>query len=363
MSLKEKLKLFGGYFFRWIGFSVEPRLMKLGNPNENSPVLLTCNFINTVNRVRKALEGLDCYLLIAPSHGINVWCGACGDDFSTDSIISILKTSRINELVDHNILILPQLSAPGINQDRIKKKLGWEVRFGPVYAKDIPEYLDNNFKKTREQTTVRFSVKQRIEMGNLYFFIVLFLFSVIFWSLSLLFSILDPLLFLNTVLLGFFMIYGSLLILPSINIRSSKRKVILYGIGWLILVLLYFQFLVQNLLYLIWNVITIFFLIFILSEDFHGLTPIYRSELGEKSWKEGKKEMKSIIGSFKLQSYGSIELDQTSCVGCKRCLDVCPRLVFEFREKVNKAILESPDKCINCHACVTQCLGKCLEID
>ena len=44
----------------------------------------------TSDRVMKSLKDIDCYLLIAPSNGVNVWCGACGDDFLTDSTVVII---------------------------------------------------------------------------------------------------------------------------------------------------------------------------------------------------------------------------------------------------------------------------------
>jgi CO dehydrogenase/acetyl-CoA synthase gamma subunit (corrinoid Fe-S protein) len=39
-------------------------LMVIGNPGPNSPVFLTCNYHLTVQKVKKALDGIDCYLLV-----------------------------------------------------------------------------------------------------------------------------------------------------------------------------------------------------------------------------------------------------------------------------------------------------------
>lgn len=36
-------------------------------------MFLTCNFRLTVERVKRALAGLDAYLLVATSRGVNVW--------------------------------------------------------------------------------------------------------------------------------------------------------------------------------------------------------------------------------------------------------------------------------------------------
>ena len=221
MSLFSRFKLFVAYFFRFIGFSTEPSLIKVGNPDQKSPVLVTANFNLTVKRLLKSLRGLNCYVLIAPSKGINVWCGACGGDFTTDSVISIIKTSGINEMVSHRMLILPQLSAPGIDPVIIKKELGWDAKFGPVYAKDIKNYMDNHFQKTNDQKRIAFPLKKRLEMANIYFFIVFLLFTIPYWIVAIFLPILDLILYLNTLIISIVIIYGSLIILPSIPPSSG----------------------------------------------------------------------------------------------------------------------------------------------
>ena len=363
MSLKSALKLFGGYFFRWIGFSTEPTLIKVGNPNEMSPVLLTCNFNITVKRVLKALKGLDCYLLVAPSNGINVWCGACGDDFHTDSVLSIIKTSGINDLVKHKNLILPQLSAPGIDPVEIKKKTGWNVKFGPVYIKDIHKYLENNFTKSKKQSIIRFTLSKRAEMANMYFFSLFIILTPIYWIVAIFLpSILDLILYLDTILLLMIIMYGCLLILPSIPTRTGAIKVWSFEAIILTLIVILYGFIIPNLFYLIWNIIFSILFALMMGEDFHGLTPIYKSEAGEKSWKKGNDTFKFLFGEYKLQPYGEIHIEREICIGCKVCIDVCPMNLYDFNEIDKKVDLITPEKCINCNACVKRCLAYCLEI-
>jgi len=163
MKIKESFKTFAEWLFRWVPSAVEPGLKVFGNPDENSPVFLTCNYDLTVKRVSKYLKNLDCYLLVAPSRGINVWCASCGGEFNEFSVISAIKTSGINEKVKHRILIAPQLSAPGIDVRKVKEETGWNVKFGPVYAKDIPEYVRRNFQKTEKMRLVEFKLKGRLK--------------------------------------------------------------------------------------------------------------------------------------------------------------------------------------------------------
>ncbi|MFW9784668.1 MAG: HgcAB-like fusion protein [Candidatus Heimdallarchaeota archaeon] len=362
MKVENSLKLIGSFLFRWIGFPIEPQLMKVGNPNSESPVLLTCNFALTVKRVLKAIQGLNCYLLIAPSNGINVWCGACGDDFNTDSVLSIIKTSGIDNLVSHRSLTLPQLSAPGIDPIIIKEKVGWEVKFGPVYAIDIPEYIESNYHKSDNQSIVKFPISQKLEIGTMYFFTLFLLFSVIYWILATFLSILNIILYISSLFIFIGIIYGSLIILPSIQTKRGKLKIWIYEIIIIILILTFNLFIIKSLFILIWELLLSLFLTLIMAEDFHGLTPIYKSELGEKKWKQGKKKMRFLFEEYKLQPYGQIHIEREKCIGCRLCIEVCPRSVYLFNEENKKAILQFPSKCINCNACINRCLANCLSL-
>jgi NAD-dependent dihydropyrimidine dehydrogenase PreA subunit len=362
MGLRERLRLIAGYFFRWTGFPVEPSIIEMGTPNRDSPVLLTCNFNLTVHRVMRELQGVDCYLLIAPSKGINVWCGACGDDFNTDSVVSILKTSKIDELVDHHMLILPQLSATGIDPVAVKHKTGWTAKFGPVYAKDIPAYLAQGMEKTPEQSRVTFPLPARLEMGNLYFSLMALLISAIYSILAVFLSQLDIWLYLHTIVILVAIMYGSLSILPSFRGSSGMRKVGLFEVCALLVIALVDWVLLFNSFYWIWDSGASVLIALIMAEDFHGLTPIYKSELGEKTWRKGKDRMKFLFGEYVLNPYGTIQIEREECIGCRICLEVCPRGVYTFNDGDNKADLMLPEACVNCNACVRRCPAECLHI-
>jgi NAD-dependent dihydropyrimidine dehydrogenase PreA subunit len=99
-----------------------------------------------------------------------------------------------------------------------------------------------------------------------------------------------------------------------------------------------------------------------MSEDFHGLTTIYKSELGVKTWKKGNERMKFLFSEYKLQPYYQIILKRSLCIGCRVCIEVCPRNIYEFDEIDKKVNLKNPENCINCNACTKRCLAKCLEI-
>ena len=362
MNILNILKLCGGFLFRWVGFPVEPRLQKIGQPDENSPVLLTSNFNITVYRVAKALKNIDCWLLIAPSNGINVWCGACGDDFLTNSVLLILKLSNISNKVNHRRLILPQLSACGLDPIKIKEKTGWNAKFGPVYAKDIPEYIKNNFKKSQSQREVSFPISARLEMASMYFSMLTIILSIIYGICAIFIDRLDWFVYLDMICLCALMNYGALFSVPYIKLISGRIKMVIFE-GLIIgFILLFYFFIWSDVFVLIWNLILSLLFAMILSEDLHGLTPIYKSELGNANWKKGKKTMNIIIAEYKLNPYGKISIIRENCIGCGVCIDVCPRNVYEMNESDKKVEIMNPEKCINCNACVHRCVAECLKI-
>jgi 2-polyprenyl-3-methyl-5-hydroxy-6-metoxy-1,4-benzoquinol methylase len=164
---------------------VRTGLYALGEPTPASPVLVTGNYDLTVRRLVKAIDGqADAWILVADSAGINVWCGAGGGFFTAEKVIAALKTSRLEEVVDHHALILPQLCANGVDGWRIRQETGWGVHWGPARAEDIPAYLGNKRTKTEAMTLVRFPLKDRLEMVtvvSVFYALMILLPVLIFW--------------------------------------------------------------------------------------------------------------------------------------------------------------------------------------
>ncbi|MFQ5740675.1 MAG: hypothetical protein ACE5JX_16850 [Acidobacteriota bacterium] len=150
---------------RMLPFPCRTGLVKIGKPGREAPVLLTCNFRLTVERLKRTLVGIDAYLLVANSRGVNVWCAATGGLLTNHDVISVLKTSGVEDLVDHRQVILPQLAATGIEGKIIQQKARWKVLWGPVYAAALPVFLRAGFTATKEMRTVDFPWPQRLEMA------------------------------------------------------------------------------------------------------------------------------------------------------------------------------------------------------
>jgi ubiquinone/menaquinone biosynthesis C-methylase UbiE len=163
-------------------------LYRIGHPDRRSPVLATGNYELTVRRLVRELDGrVDCWLVVANSRGINVWCAAGGGHFTADDLMAALKTSGVAEAVDHHALILPQLCANGVDGWKIRRETGWGVHWGPIRAGDIPAYLAAGRTKTEAMRHVQFPLKTRLEMTTVMlvlYGLILALLGLIFWRSS-----------------------------------------------------------------------------------------------------------------------------------------------------------------------------------
>lgn len=143
-------------------YLVSPGLYAFGDPSESDDVLVSANYKLSFDALRKELRGLNFWILVLDTKGINVWCAAGKGTFGTGELIRQIRATRLDEVVKHRRLILPQLGAVGVSASEVRKGTGFKVRFGPVLAKDIPAYVKNGYKKTVEMSTVRFPMKDRL---------------------------------------------------------------------------------------------------------------------------------------------------------------------------------------------------------
>jgi len=326
-------------------FPYKPGLIKIGNPDRNSPVFLTCNYHLTVERVKRVLKGIDCYLLIANSKGINVWCASTGGLLADHDVISIIKVSGIEELVDHRNIVLPQLAAAGVEAKIIEKKTGWKVIWGPVYAKDIPAFIENKLEKTSEMRKVRFPWRQRIEIAVAWAFpicVILTLIMAPFWR--------------EAVFLLILLVWGlsfSIFIsfpLYSHWLSSEGRRIgfiffdfgrggfqlILWGV--LILSLATYSILTGDFAWgfiFRWSFIS-FIVILLLSIDLMGSTPVYKSSLH-------KDRLLKLV------------LDEKKCKGAGFCEQVCPRNCYRMDKNRHIVAMPRIELCVQCGACIVQC--------
>jgi hypothetical protein len=143
-------------------YTVSPGLYAVSAPTKDSAVFVTANYKLSFDIVRRALKGMDAWALVLDTKSINVWCAAGKGTFGTDELIRQITLARLNEVVGHGRIILPQLGAVGVNAARVRKETGFRVSFGPVEARDIPAYVAAGYQKTKEMSMIKFSLLDRL---------------------------------------------------------------------------------------------------------------------------------------------------------------------------------------------------------
>jgi len=136
-------------------------LYSIGDPTPDSPVFVTANYTLSFDRLRSALDSVDGYILVLDTEGVNVWCAAGKGTFGTDELVNRIEVTRLHEVVNHRILILPQLGAPGVAAHEVKKRSKFKVEYGPVRAEDLKKYLETR-QATPEMRRVQFPLKDRL---------------------------------------------------------------------------------------------------------------------------------------------------------------------------------------------------------
>lgn len=334
------LKDFWFLFGRLFPFPTKPGLRRVGNPNRSSPVLVTCNFELTVRAVTRTLErdGVSAWLLVAPTKGVNVWCAGGAGDFTADTVISVIKTSGIERLVDHRRLILPQLSANGVNIWSLKERSGWRPQFGPAHIDNLAAFLKSRKPRAdREHRKVTFDIKDRFVMGtNLGFNVSLLLalplflasiwFSGLWWKTILLLFILSV---LCSVLV--FWLPGKIGVQKGISLGLLAAAVFViasqFGLrlgGW------------QLLGWTGWMILLAAFV----GYDLPSWSPLWRQDT------------KELLFGVKTTH---VEIIPEKCITCHVCDVVCPTNVFGYNAATKKYEVVNLDACEACGACIENC--------
>ncbi len=121
-------------------------IYEIGNPDENSPVLVTTNFALTYFIVSGEIEGsrVPAWLLIKDSEGLSVLTAWAAGKFAGDDVGMFVKKCGIMDKVKHTELIIPGYAAAIVGD--IEEELpGWTITVGPREAAHIPGFLKEKF--------------------------------------------------------------------------------------------------------------------------------------------------------------------------------------------------------------------------
>jgi NAD-dependent dihydropyrimidine dehydrogenase PreA subunit len=334
-KMLDSLVLFFHMLFRHVDFPTELGLIKIGNPNENSPVIVSGNYIYSVKRLQQILKGFDCYLLVAKSSGSNIWCAAGMGEFSECDIVDIINFTGISDLVSHRNLIVCPTAAVGVDTKIIKAKTGWNVKWSPYHFMYLPEYLKNNLQKTKAMYQMPFPLRDRVEMalGTATMTSLTPLMIALFWQ---------PKFFLSLVLLIFIVTLFNFIAYPILPkekhfIRSLVVFLIFTAVNFGVWTLQAGS--LSELL--LWELITAA-VVFISCSDMCGSTAVVKTTISH--WLK-KGDYESLFKPV---------VNPNRCIGCRKCIEVCPKDVYAV-DSNKKVSAVKPDECFECLACVKQC--------
>jgi hypothetical protein len=161
LAMRDKLGTIGARtgFFR-NNYKITPGLYCIGEPSTTSPVVVTANYKLSFDTLRQGLVGVNAWLLVIDTRGINVWCAAGKGTFSAEEIAYQVHKANLDQIVTHREVLLPQLSANGVAAHELKKLCGFRGRFGPILAADLPKFLQAG-EADEDMRTVTFTLRER----------------------------------------------------------------------------------------------------------------------------------------------------------------------------------------------------------
>lgn len=309
-------------------------LYPIGNPGPDSPVFVSGNYFLAVKRLLRSLSGHDCWLLVADSAGINVWCAAGVCDFNEHKISDAVHSCDLTEKVSHRRLILPPLAAVGINLRILEKECGFHGEWGPVHAEDLPVWFAAGGQLSSEMSRSRFPLHERwINAVGVFF---------VFFPLALLLGLGNRRRRHFALLANGWNIFGVFLAYPFLGARYPANRSLQVGAMGAVLLCLHALLnpLARPLLrgrLLLGGLLNI-----LVSIDMLGSTPFYKTTIGH--W---------------FSSGDNCSLFQPrvtdACTGCRACIAVCPKGILELNPDTRRvqAVLER--ECMECLACLKQC--------
>jgi hypothetical protein len=143
-------------------YKVEPGLYAVGSPDSASDVLVSANYKMSFDVVRRELAGMNAWILVLDTNGINVWCAAGKGTFGTDELVKRIKSVQLDKIINHKRIIVPQLGAVGVSAYQVTKATCFRISFGPVHIKDIHEFIKAGYKATQAMRRIEFSIKDRL---------------------------------------------------------------------------------------------------------------------------------------------------------------------------------------------------------
>jgi len=123
--------------------TAEQGIYPINNPDENSPVLVTCNFSLTFFIVTGEIESsrVPSWLCVQDTEGLSVMTAWAAGKFSGESVGNLINKCGIKDKVKHKNLIIPGYAAGILGELEEELGAGWNIVVGPREASQIPKFL------------------------------------------------------------------------------------------------------------------------------------------------------------------------------------------------------------------------------
>ncbi|MFZ0135112.1 MAG: (Fe-S)-binding protein [Desulfobacterales bacterium] len=119
-------------------------LIEINAPNEKSPLLVTCNFRETVTIMTAILEqtGSRVFLLPTHTHGYSVDNAVPERMFKALEVWKAMQDNTVSEKLARNRLVIPGLAES--EKNAVRQLTRWEILVGPVSGFLVPLFLWKN---------------------------------------------------------------------------------------------------------------------------------------------------------------------------------------------------------------------------
>lgn len=146
-------------------YTIKPGLYAIGQPEGDSDVMVSANYRLSFDHLRRAIKGMNAWILVLDTKGINVWCAAGKGTFGTAELIKRVNQTKVKSRINHKRLIVPQLGAVGVAAHEVRKGTGLKVYYGPVFARDIEAYIKNGYKSDKVMRKITFGWFDRLVLA------------------------------------------------------------------------------------------------------------------------------------------------------------------------------------------------------
>ncbi len=122
--------------------TAEQGIYPIGDPDANSPALVTCNFSLTYFIVSGEIEGsrVPSWLAVVDTEGLSVLTAWAAGKFTGETVGTAINKMGLADKVAHKNLIIPGYAA-AISGELEEELAGWKILVGPREAAHIPKYL------------------------------------------------------------------------------------------------------------------------------------------------------------------------------------------------------------------------------